>query len=65
MEQVRERQISYDFTLMWNLRNKTNEQRRKKREGGKPRNRLLTVENKQMVTRREVGGKMGKIGDGD
>ena len=34
-------------------------------ERGKPRNRLLTVENKQMVTRREVGGKMGKIGDGD
>ena len=24
---VRERQISYDFTHMWNLRKKTNEQR--------------------------------------
>ena len=29
---VRERQISYDFTHMWILRSKTNEQRGKKRE---------------------------------
>ena len=29
---VRERQIPYDFTNMWNLRNKTNEQREKERE---------------------------------
>ena len=28
---VRERQIPYDFTHMWNLRNKTNEQRKKKK----------------------------------
>ena len=28
---VRERQISYDFTYMWNLRNKTDEHRGKKR----------------------------------
>jgi len=28
---VRERQVPYDFTHMWNLRNKTNEQRQKKR----------------------------------
>jgi len=36
---------------MWNLRNKTNEQREKKREreGDKPRNGLLTVENRLMV----------------
>ena len=60
---VRERQIPYDFTHMWNLRNKTNEQREKER--GKPRNRLLTIENKLMVTRGEVGGGMGEIGDGD
>ena len=26
---VRERQTPYDFTPMWNLRNKTNEQRKK------------------------------------
>ena len=29
---VRKRQIPYDFTPMWNLRNKINEQREKKRE---------------------------------
>ena len=43
-----------------NLRNKMNEQRQKKRD--KPRNRLSTIE---MVTRREMGGRMGKIGNGD
>ena len=36
-----------------------------KRERDKPRNRLLTIENKLMVTRGEVGGGMGEIGDGD
>ena len=48
---------------MWNLRNRTNEQRRKK-ERDKPRKRFLTLENKVMVTRGEVGGGMGEIGDG-
>ena len=44
------------------LRNQRNEQRGKKeRERGKPRNMLLAIENKLMVTRRE----MGEIGDGD
>ena len=63
---VRERQTPYDFTQMWNLRNKTNEQKGKKeREREKPRNRPLTVENKLMVTRGEVGGGTGEIGDGD
>ena len=33
-----------------------------KRERGKPRNRFLTVENKLMVTRGEVGGEMSEIG---
>ena len=28
---VKERQMPYDFTHMWNLRNKTNKQRREKR----------------------------------
>ena len=45
---VRGRQILYDLTHTWNLRNKANGQREKKR--GKPRNRLLTLENKVMVT---------------
>ena len=44
---------------MWNLRNKTNEQKGETRE--KARNRLLTIDNKLMVTRRE----MGETGDGD
>ena len=49
---------------MWNLRNKTNV-RGGKEKRGKPRNRLLTIENKLLVTRKEVGGGMCEIGDGD
>ena len=49
---VRER---HDFINMCNLRNKTNEQRGIKRRE-RQRNRLLTRENKLMVTRWEVGG---------
>ena len=60
---VRERQTPYDFTHVWNLRNQINEQKEKERD--KPRNILLTIENKLMVTRGEVGGQMGEIGDGD
>ena len=37
----------------------------KERERGKPKNKLLTVKNTLMVTRREVSGGMGEIGDGD
>ena len=32
MKQDREKQIPYNFTHMWNLRNKANEQREKKRD---------------------------------
>ena len=42
---VRARQIPYNFIAMWNLRNKTNEQR-KEREREKPKNRLVTIKNK-------------------
>ena len=42
------------ISLMWNLRNKTIEQR-KKRERDKPRNRLLIMENKLKVAGWEVG----------
>lgn len=49
---------------MWNLRNK-NEQTGNKRGRGKPRSRLITRENKLMVTRGEVGERMTEIGDGD
>ena len=31
----------------------------------KPRNRLLIIEHKLMVTTEEVGGEMGEIGDGN
>ena len=57
--QVSQRQIPFDFTRMWNLRNKTNEQRGKKRERSKPGNGLLTIENKP------EGRRMGEIGEGD
>ena len=42
---------------MWNLRNKTNEQRKKERQ---TKNRLLAIENIQMITRGEVGEGMGE-----
>ena len=48
---------------MWNLRSKTNDQRKKTPD--KPKNRLFTTENKLMVSRIEVGGEMGEIGEGD
>ena len=32
LDGVREKEAPYDFTHMWNLRNKTNEQREKERE---------------------------------
>ena len=53
---VREKPIPYDFTHMWNLKNKINEHRKKR---DKPRNRLLTIESKLMVTRGELGGEDG------
>ena len=54
---VRERQIPYDFTHTWNLRNKTN-MIGEKGVRGKPKNRFLTTDIKQMVTRGEVDEKM-------
>ena len=44
--------LPYDFTHMWNLGNKMTEQGGEKKRG-KPRNRLITTENKLMVTRGE------------
>ena len=48
---------------MWNLRNTTNHQRKKKGDKDKPRSRLLTIENKLMVTRGEGGDRIWEIGD--
>ena len=45
---------------MWNLRNKTNEQRKK---SDKPENIPLTIVNKQMVTRGEMGWEIGEISE--
>ena len=57
---VRERHIPYDFSYMWNLRNKTKEPMEKRHtQREKPRNRLIIIENKVMFTREEVGGEMG------
>ena len=44
---------------MWNLRNKI----KKKKET--PKNRLLPIENKLMVTREEVNEGMGETGKGN
>ena len=44
------------------LGNKTDAQMKKR---GKPKNKLLTIENKQMVTRGEVYGGRGEIGEKD
>ena len=47
----RERQIPYDITYMWNLKNKTNEQTLLNR------NRIKDTENKLVVARGKVGGR--------
>ena len=64
---VRERQTPYDFTHIWNLGNKTNEQSggEKEERDGRPRKGLFTTENKLMVVRGEVGGEMEETRDGD
>ena len=40
-----------------------NKERKKKRD--KPKNRLLTTEDKLMGTRGKVGGRMSEMGEGD
>ena len=50
---TRERQILYYFIYMWNLKNKTNEQTLQ--------SRVKDTENKQVVTRRDVGGERKEI----
>ena len=61
---VGERQIPYDFTNIWNLRNKTDEHRGIKKKRGQTikdfffflHKRLLTEENKLRVVGGEVSG---------
>lgn len=59
MKLVRQRQIPYDFTHVWNLRNKTDEPGQGKKKG-KPGNRLFTIQNKVKVDGGEVGRGMVK-----
>ena len=50
------------ISLMWNLKNKTNKQREQNNRD-KSGSRLLTLQNKLMVTMR--GGVLGETGDAD
>ena len=61
-ESVRERQILYDLTHMWNLRNKTNE---KEKEWERQTKKQILNYRELMATRGEVDGRMGEISDGD
>ena len=61
---IRERQLSYDFTHMWNLRNKTGSQGKRgenktKSERETNHKKFLTIGNKLRVAGGEVGGEMG------
>ena len=53
---VRERQLSYDFTQMWNLRNKTNGQRGEKREG---QTKKLSLKYREHTDGHQRGGGWG------
>ena len=48
---------------MWNSRNKTKEQTKRKRD--KYKNRLLNTENKPVAARGELGWGMSEKGEGD
>lgn len=51
------KQVPSDFTHVSNLRNKTGEQGGgEKREGGRPRNRPLSIEGRRMIA---IGGRVG------
>ena len=62
----RERELSYNFTYMWNIKNSAEDHRGrggklngKKSERETNRERLSTLGNKQRVLEREMGGRMG------
>ena len=64
MKWVRERQIPYDFTYMWNLKNKKQQQQQMEQteQNG---NGHIDTENKQVVPRGFGGGGMSEIDEGD
>ena len=52
---------------MWNLRNKTREKKDKPKKNQKQKQKMKpdsTTENKLVITRGEVGGRMGELGEG-
>ena len=49
LSEISPAQMPYDFNHLWNLRNKTNELRWKKRERERQTLRLLTIDNKQNI----------------
>ena len=53
LSEIRERQIPYDLTYMWNLKIKTNKQIKQNR------NRAIDIENKLMIAKR--GGEVGWV----
>ena len=53
---IRERQIPYDLTHMWNLRNRTNEQRKRERERETKKQTLNYREQTWLPEGRWVGG---------
>ena len=59
----KERQIPQDFIHMWNLRNQK-KMKEEERETNKQKTDSI-IKNKTMVSIRDVGGRMGKIGDED
>ena len=63
VSKFREREIPYDFIHVALKKQQLSKEKKKGRD--KPRNRLLTAENKQMVPREEVSGGRGERGDGD
>ena len=62
---VIEREIPYDFIHMWKLRNKTNEQRKKRDREKTTKEQVLNYRDKLVITRRAVSGGMSEIGDGN
>ena len=55
---IREREIPYDFHSYMEFKNKWTKKKR-------PKNVLLTIKKKPVVTRGDIGEGMGEIGKGD
>ena len=55
LSEISQRQIQYDFTPMWNLRNKTSKQRRRKRVKGK-QTKKQTLNYRQQTDGYQRGG---------